>query len=204
MQKVKVGLSRASNLEVILKVKSILSHLNENPNFPHLPISINEVKDELTQLEDYETKMRTREGYVRQYRDALRKKTLANMEIYAAYVTAVASGDIDVMLSSGFSMCKQRAKKPIPDAISSIKVMPGNEPHSWKVYWKGDMSCRDYELEYCMNPEDPNAWKLYGFTSKNYLQVKNLEYGKKYFFRVAACNAAGRGQWSNVLSFLAG
>ena len=60
-----------------------------------------------------------------------------------------------------------------------------------------------YIVDQSTVPLGSSAWQFVGCATKAQMTIKGLSSGTRYWFRVAAVNAAGQGPWSQPVSVVA-
>lgn len=197
--KVKVGLSRLSMADVIAKSLHILSHLENNPHFPYLPYSTEEIHGQLQLLMECEHKRSISNFRIRPVRDEVLRTLMHYMYCCAQYVNLAAKGDVDKLLTSGFELRSVPRPLALPPKIPSIGVINLGTSGSVKVFWQGVRNSKYFKLE-CnhIDPQDSNSWKGIVSSTETRVILNHLPIGQYTYFRVSAVNGKGRGEWSNV------
>ena len=122
---------------------------------------------------------------------------MAIMTQMQAYVQNVANGDVEKILSSGFEV-RNPNTKPVklaaPDKLT-IVALSSAVTLKWKANPKSKMNVIK------MSPTGlPASWDLAGEATKSSITISELTPGTTYFFKIAHVNAAGIGEWSEVIS----
>jgi hypothetical protein len=204
MMKVKVGLSRLSVADLTLRSAQILPHLENNPHFPHLPYTTEEMYAERQQLIEYQKEVQSGNYGMRLLRDAVQRDLLHHVDCCAQYVNLVAKGDVEILVTSGFELRSARQTPELPPQISSIKVVNHIAVGSVKVFWKGVRSRKYYKVECTNDPSDLTSWKDMATSTETHTIISKLPIGQYTYFRVAAVNVKGHGEWSNEAKLMVG
>lgn len=119
------------------------------------------------------------------------------------YVNPIGNGDKAIIELSGFNASKEPLPHAIPDAPLIKKVVEGKTPNSAKIILVPMGRGLFYTIETTTTPDDENSWKteLLSTNSKK-LVLEDLNSEGKIFIRIAAGNARGQGDWSEIKSFI--
>lgn len=116
------------------------------------------------------------------------------------YVTLTANGDVNKLVSSRFTLRKQREAKPELQKPKNLKLADGINPGVINDSVDAVTGARSYSHEYTMDPLTPDSvWTVISSTSRK-CTIKNLQSGMKYWFRVAAVGVRNQFNYSDVLS----
>ncbi len=202
MYQVRCGFSRLSVAETVQKADRIINNLENNPNFPSLPISIDVLKETIQLLKAEQGEVRQRNYRTITLRNQTHDKIKNYMARTCAYINVEAQGDVEKLNSSGFELRKERSKATTPERIKKLSCKNNPDSGSIRISWKG-ISARDYYMiRYTYDPSDENAWVFAGVATKLFFNIENLHPGKRVYLSVSAVNNAGQSNWSNTASLM--
>lgn len=137
--------------------------------------------------------MRAKEGIVD---DMVRK--------YRSFVTVIAEGDKEIILSTGFNHTKVRESAGALPKVTGVKKMPSDVSGTLKLRWKPVDHAGYYEVNYRVVPTtDPDTAPWYNETSKpSNIEIGGLTPLKYYEVKVRAKGPKGWGGFSDVLTVL--
>ena len=169
-------------------------------SFPLLP----ELNAELENLELLISKAEGGEHLSVESRNKVSESVYLMLKKLQAYVNKVADGDRVTILLSGFDANEEAARRPIPEKVVVRSVDFGDVIHSAKIRIEPLQNVRTFKVEKSLAPSDENTWKLaVDNVSSRELNVQGLIRAQEIWFRVAAGNARGWGEWSEPVSFIA-
>ena len=120
---------------------------------------------------------------------------------YAAMnVFSRSGGDAGELLASGLEL--ELPKRPVGAPAAPGNVRAGALDHEGEVrlQWQRPVRRCTFEIEMTRDRAAERGWKPAAICIQQTCVVKNLESGEKYWFRIAAINAHGRGPWSQPAS----
>ena len=93
-----------------------------------------------------------------------------------------------------------------PEEITSIKALSTTEV---QLYWEQVPNSETYDIEYTtekryFDSSDQTSTKTVDATVAGHAEITGLETGHTYFFRVRACNSAGKSGWTPIKSITIG
>jgi len=120
------------------------------------------------------------------------------------YVNKRGNYDRAILILSGFPVNKFPEPQPIPDKVVIKRVEDGKEPNTAKFFiMQIGQRYVFYNIQTTLTPDDETSWKtLVTVKSSMKLIVPGLENQVLMWYRIAAGNAHGMGQWSNRISFI--
>ena len=122
------------------------------------------------------------------------------------YINGIAKGDKDTILLSGYDASHEPQPAVIPDApvIKSIENGPIHGSAKIKLEkTTGQKGKRTYIVEMTLTGDNLNSFHIILFAgSSKKLIIPNLIRGQEVYIRVAAMNAKGQSQYSNVVPFI--
>jgi hypothetical protein len=118
----------------------------------------------------------------------------------AAFTQSATAGDQAKIESAGFSVRGTPASVPVPDQVMSLNVMLNGAPGHSKLTWDAVFGADGYLVQGSPDPITPLSWTQSIVSTKTTFLGNGATAGQKYWFRVAAFNAAGQGPWSEPAS----
>lgn len=199
MEKVKAGL-RGLSAEAKWKLAgAVYNKMNGNPHFP------NPVPSMATLLVTTDALGKWCTAAVDKGRFACAMKKLATKELdqvlsrLSAYVNSTAMGNVEVLMSSGFSLTRKHA--PISHIEAPVTLGFRNTGFLNKVeyHWRGVDGALMYEVEKCMDQDTINeTWERLKLTSKTSLVVDRTQNTQGIKYRVRALGTREEGPYSQV------
>lgn len=182
------------------KTQVILASMTGNVNFKNPTPSIPELLDSLNTY----TEALAAAGSGDRTRIAAKNKARKALEAMlldlADYVTLIAKGDREILLSSGFDLQKDGKSKRTLTAPAAFEVTAGKNPGEIAVKLAGSKNVSMYRHEYVQGAAtDTSVWNVFTSTRQKYLH-RGLKSGI-HSFR----SAAGLGEdlvYSNVVTYL--
>lgn len=106
-------------------------------------------------------------------------------------VSNIANGDVEALVSTGLPLKKKR-QNVVLNAPSNLRITNGKNPGELDVKVDGVKAAVSFGFEYTMDPiTDQSVWvKTICTTSR--CTIKNLESGKKYWFRTFVVGSKGQ------------
>lgn len=157
-----------------------------NPNFPSPVPPLSEVT---TASNDYSTALLAAKNGGKTevaVKDEKREELIIVLIKLAAYVTMISGNNRAVMVSSGFSLVKEREPRPPIEKPQITKVVDGVNAGEVKVVIRRVMGARNCMYQYTPDPLTADSvWEGQNSTLSKML-LKDLESGQKYWFRVVA------------------
>jgi len=202
---VKLGIDTLTSSALVEKGRNIITKMTGNANFPTPVPTIAELTTVVDALEATNAlvllnggrqEFESRRVALANYSDALRR--------LAGYVSSIAGGDREMILSSGFETRKRPEPKGRLHAPANIGATGGALPNQVEVKWEGVPGRSSYQV--WMTEGDPtveSGWKMVAQTTRNRYVATGLTPLKYYSFRVAALGAAGSSPMSNSATALA-
>jgi len=118
---------------------------------------------------------------------------------YAVGMVTVHAGlKPETMVARGLEL--ERPKRPVgkPDAPTYFQAGPHSDEGAAKLSWKRPLRRCVFEIE--MQVEGKNEWKLVQSSVPTKCVITGLKSGGKYWFRVSAVNAHGKGPACNPVA----
>jgi hypothetical protein len=199
---VKLRFNRLSAADKATLARHVTGKMTNNANFPNPTPSLSDLADAAKALDDTQAVL-----------DGSKQKTLARntaetkldkmMRQLQSYVSMIAAGDRQIILSSGMDVRSPRTVKQKPEAVTGITLKLGQFPGSIDIKWQGQGRGCLYKVFASTNPQDEASWKFMDSTSKQRITIEGLEGGLVYYFRIVCLNTAGKGPHSEVYSMKA-
>lgn len=223
MAQAKLGFYRLSVGNKILTSRYVVNRMTGNANFPTPTPDLVDVTAATDTLET------AAQEALKGGTDKTTAKLVAESNLVQLmgrlleYVNMASFGDPLVIESSGMDVQRSRVSATTLGQVQNVKAKVGGNPKEIIITWDGLVGSKGYVVE-MKNPavttggssvpssdEDTTMvetatgpeWLRIDTVSKRKLIVKNLETGTVYSFRVAAFNAAGQGDYSQVSSSVA-
>lgn len=165
--------------------------------------SMVDFKAELEQLELLISRAEGGEHLAVEARNRMSESVYLMLRKLQAYVNKVADGERVTILQSGFDANDEAAPHPVPEKVVVRSVDFGDVIHSAKIRIEALKNVRTYKVEQSLTPSEENSWKLaVDNVSWRELNVQGLIRAQEIWFRVAAGNARGWGEWSEPVVFI--
>ena len=89
---------------------------------------------------------------------------------------------------------------PLPDQVMSLNVLLNGSPGHSKLNWEAASGADGYLVQGSPDPITATSWTQSIVSTRTTFVANGATAGQKYWFRVAAFNAAGQGPWSEPSS----
>jgi hypothetical protein len=133
-------------------------------------------------------------------RDETRAALLELLDLLANYVELTSEFKEGMMVTSGFDLQKERAKRPVPSVPVILDIADGVKSGQIRLKVDSDF-VNNFTTLYKLTGSDVQPQYKFGET-KRVITIDGLEAGKYYSFQVSAANASGESGWSAEQSFL--
>ena len=187
--------------KLLLRTKHIVSCLKENKViFNDLPIPTWELEEMVKEFDELAAAGIDKNGLSVLQRDehiVFVKDTLRDL---ANYVQLKSKGNRTVILKAGMQIKKTGTytRKDIA-APYGLKIKNTNMGIPSSLHWKSDKNVMNY-IEYSHTPEEDTSWRRYAFSTKQKVNLTNLEHKKEYAFRVMSVTAGATSAFSNIIT----
>lgn len=204
MSKIKIGLSGLSPICLVNKAQLLVEKMSLNDHFPNPEPSIDILAARKDILADYIANNSFRDSNSIK-ESAPYKQLLEVIRQLAAYVSRTAQGDREILLSSGFEVQSKKNDLQNPGFPENIQIHVSDNRGSVKLNWEKVSGKNAYVVQISStNPETADAvWVTVGVTSKNELNIQNLNLGMQYYFRVKTVGKLYESPYSNVAAIWA-
>jgi hypothetical protein len=193
MAKIALRISNVPVAQVIIAARKIQENMTVNAGpFATPPVLMATF---LTQIDDLITaEQKTILGGVadRVSRDNALAIVEDSMKKLANYVQIESDGDHEIILSAGMDIAARGPKKydtvPVPtELVTSL----GNSMGEIKLRWKRGRTRLQFEVQWNVNPEAEDTWKLAHFTTSSRTKITDLPSGQDVWFRVRSYGTKG-------------
>jgi hypothetical protein len=199
MAKVKLGLTRLTEDEILDLTQTIITSMTGNANFatpnPTLAAlgtartdALN--KKQAADMARAEAEMKTTEKDVA----FVTLRTLLTQE--GEYVQNTSGGDKAKIESAGMGTRLPGSPVGLLPAPTDLQVSDGGTEGKLNLKWKANPKATSYKIEMATG-NTPAEWDDLDTTTRAAYAVSGLTSGTKYWFRVAAVSSAGTGGWSD-------
>ena len=198
------GFTKDSDETVLVKGKTVLLAMTDNPNFETPDPALETVTEVLN---DYEQKlaMAKRRGSPEDtaLKNQARKAIELMLKRLAFYVSHTADGDLPMLLSSGFTISSLPQRDDVPAIVTGITLRDGKQKGQMRLDLDKNLTAKIYE--YQVSQVDANGmadeWsEVYITTSSKLHTIAPLIPYQRYGVRVRAINGYGRSEWSEMVS----
>jgi hypothetical protein len=199
MAKIKVDMSKLPVGQKLVKTGELVNLGTDNPNVPGNATLIAALAAARTALETAEcaaeeartiSKQRTAD------RDAAEAALNTAVTNLAGFTQSATGGNPGKILSAGFALCKPPTPVPMPQGVLGLTVRLNGTPGHSLVTWEAEFVAEGYLLQGSPDPITPTSWETPVISLKTKCDANGASPGAKYWYRVAAFNAAGQGPWS--------
>ena len=212
--RISTDFNHIKDADLLLKANTIIAAMTDNPHFPEPwldPVpSLAALKAAVAAFQTAAQDARSGDSTKRIQRDQA-WDTLVNLLLdLVPYVELMARGDVNILLSSGFELCKERTH------TGSTRIILGAPTDFWvkRSDREGELFAHvaklqgagSYELQITEgDPTVADNWHQYAvFTSGLKMVITGLTPGHRVSVRVRGFNAAGYGAWSDIVTLIVG
>jgi len=212
--RINTDFSRFTDAELLLKANSIAAAMTDNPNFPEpwpvqAPAFIS-IRDAIDLFQIAVQDALNRDTTKILLRDKARETLVHRLLDLVPYVELVAKGDVNILLSSGFDIGKERthtgSTRIILGAPTDFWVKRNDKEGELVAHVAKLQGAGGYELQIAEgDPTVADNWHQYAiFTSGLKMVITGLTPGHRVSVRVRGFNAAGSGAWSDIATLIVG
>ncbi|MEI7732356.1 MAG: fibronectin type III domain-containing protein, partial [Verrucomicrobiota bacterium] len=201
MAKVKLGLKGMTENNVLTLARLIVEMLGKSEHFP----DAEEIVAELSAaLEDSQAKAQEYDATENLLKQRLTEKrgSFGNLRTVltrtAEFVQSRSGGRPEVIASAGVPLRKEAAPVGLLPAPRGVRVLAINNAGELTIKWGRVRGAVSYQVQLAIGDDQWN-WVFAGSVTKTKLKVTGLQSGVKYWFRVAALNTNGLGDWSQIV-----
>jgi hypothetical protein len=212
--KISLDFNHIKDPELLLKANTIIAAMTDNPNFPEpWPVqvpSLQVLRDAVAAFQTAVQDALTRDTTKIILRDQAKNSLIELLLDLVPYVEMIAKGDVNILMSSGFDLCKERThtgsskislEAPAGFAVKRSELEGELIAHVAKLQGAGS-----YELQIAEgDPTLEESWHQHAiFTNGSKMVVTGLTPGHRVSVRVRGINAAGPGAWSDTVTLIVG
>lgn len=189
-----------SDAALELKSQSIVAAVGGSPHFTTPVPSLVEVSGVIANYKSLLVEAQMRDKTKVATKNALKKELVSTIRALGNYVTQTAEGELEVLISSGFTLAKTGQAAPPITNPQDLQVENGLNSGEIITGVKAVKSAKAYIHQYTADPiTDNSQW-----TSVASTKCKNvftgLEPAKIYWFQIAAIGANEQIAYSEMLS----
>lgn len=162
---------------------------------------------DLTKLQEHRTKAEAAHERLEDLRRQFRAAVSARRNELRKYREAVEFGAMGVsfsvrndaeLLEAGLRLRAPKTPIDLPGEPLELRSRPVGADPTGKVAlaWKRPVRRCFFRVEYALDKDGRDGWKMVTSTSNTKITAVGLEPGRTYWFRVAAQNTAGQGPWA--------
>ncbi|MCZ4410350.1 fibronectin type III domain-containing protein [Cryomorphaceae bacterium 1068] len=188
MAKLKLGIAKLNTSDLIFYCLSVESSMNGNAHFPDPSPTLAEIAVKREKLEALDIKSSDGDRIAIANRNTVTDELKNMLRKLSLYVSFMAEGDANVILTSGFDIRKEANETAPLQRPESLMAKRTDYGGMVKLKWKPVVNSVSNHVE--MTTTDPNdqnsEWATVGITSKSKINIGNLTPGTYYWFRVKA------------------
>jgi len=197
MNKIRTSLANNKDADLSLKVQFILDKMTGNPAFANPVPPLDDISIEYKKYSKYFMDSLNGGRLAVAKRESSRKKLQTLLTRLAAYVTFIAGGDRNILLSSGFDMAKTPEHATIPH-LGKVTFKNGTSSGEIISMIKAVKNVRNYMHQILDHEPDENSkWLSYSCSTCKFV-FKGLTPGKKYWVRIIAAGSRGQVAYSDI------
>ena len=199
--KVKLDLHVLTNEQLAAKAQSIKQAMTGNASFPDPDPALSAIGSLADQLLSEKADADAADAVSQSATAAMnatRGVLISTITSLGAYVQKTSLGVAAKIKSADMDVEKDREPAQIPAAPASLSVKPGANEAELDCKWPSDPTAKFYEVECATTPAGP--WLHADTVTKAKATIKNLASGTLYYIRARACNATGKGPWSETVT----
>ena len=199
--KVKLDLHNLTNDQLAGKAQSIKQAMTGNANFPTPDPNLSTIGNLADQLLQDKVNADAAAALSQAGTAAMnttRSVLITTINELGAYVQKATAGDAAKIKSADMGVEKDREPAQRPSAPANLSVSVGKNEAELDCKWPSDPTAKFYELECATAVTGP--WVHADTVTKAKATIKNLASGTLYYIRARACNAAGKGPWSEIVT----
>jgi hypothetical protein len=166
-----------SDQKLELKAADIISALTGNNNFPKPSPTLEAIS---TTLSDF-----IQENNLIN-KNQKRQKLILQLKGLAGYVSYIADGDQQKLMSSGFELSFETCISFEIAKPENLQISAGKNPGELHLSSSRVVGAIFYNFQYTIDPISPDSLWISHIDSANKFTLRNLEKGKKYWCRVGA------------------
>ena len=199
MSQIKIGVNGLPIGDKILRGQNIITKSTGNANVPGNAVP-------LAAFSAKQTAFQTAVADAIAKREAAKNATLvqdtaegqwrASLMLLAAFTENATGGDAAKFTTAGFEARGTNTPTPVPEQVLSVNVFVNSTPGHSRVTWGGVERADGFVVQGSPDPITPTSWTQSGVSTKTAYNANGAAPGQKYWYRVAAFNAAGQGAWS--------
>lgn len=129
-------------------------------------------------------------------RDAADVVWRAKLLLLASFTESATGGDPVKILTTGFEVRSNATPRPVPGQVVGVIVKVSGGPGHSKVSWPSVDGADGYLVQGSPDPVTPTSWTQSVVSMKTTLPANGATAGQKYWYRIAAFNTTGQGEWS--------
>lgn len=205
MAQIKLGLASLNPTALIQFSFDVVESMTDNANFPTPTPALADITAKTEEFRELAKLARFRDKRYVYNRNLAGKELKDMLRTLGAYVSMVAQGKGEVILSSGFDIRSEAEPVPPLTRPVDLEVFYDRNSGNAELNWATVRYALNYTVEMTQtNPDSPDAdWIEIGITSKSKLMVDNLTQGTFYWFRVKANGTNGNSAFCNPEKYMA-
>lgn len=227
MARVKLGFSRLTTAEKLLKARTIVTAMTGNPNFltpPPTPdlLVVTASTDALELAAQNAAKGGTDKTLIKNVAEDELNNLMSQL---ADYVQVASAGDPVIIESSGMDVKSSATPPQLLGAVLGPVAKVAGNPGEINILWDKLEGAKSYVVEMLVTIKDGTVvdpipdpggegevvtesesgseWMRIDTVTKSKLLVQGLQTGVVYSFRIAGINGAGQGNYSQTVSSVA-
>jgi len=205
MAKLKLGIAKLNSADLIFFCKRVETKLTGNENFPDPTPSLAAITTKREELTALDIRSQTGDRTAIYERNTVAKELKNMLRTLSLYISLMAMGDAEIILSSGFEL--RKASSPTAPLSRPSDLLARRSDHAGKVKlkWRPVKNAVNSVIE--LTTDDPNEpttkWSTAGLTSQSKFMVENLTPGIYYWFRVKAFGRRHQSPYSDPALIMA-
>ena len=173
--------------------------ISANPAFPS-PGGFPELELVVEKLAEYRTALAKADDGSKANtaeKNIVRAELEDGLTVLAFKVRELVAGDIPLFLSTGFDIKSEGQPVGLASTPSGLAAKEGPFSGSIALNWDFQQEARSFVVQMSTDISNPTAWTHESVVTRSEFTIVGLTSGTKYWFRVAAINAAGQGPYSD-------
>ncbi len=198
-KKIKLSLRE---LDIKTKIKKAVEYANRisvNPFFQNPDPSTEEILDAASRLEKKYTEFRRLKETILELKNetkCLETELDKKITRLASYVESKALGDEEIIRSAGMEVRNDPVPVGRPGKSSLLAEVTENEGEI-RLKWGKVRGAKIFNIEISKEGKSDGKWKSIESTTKSRILLRDLTSGTKYWFRIQAIGAGGKGPYSD-------